>query len=80
MEDGPHGLLGLNAMPPVAEEFKKEAESVTTHHRSMVGRSVVVTTMKFAAVIQMHVLVSPLAREAFQYIQYHLQWIFLTTC
>ena len=65
MEIGPHGLRGLSAVPSVAEELKKEAGSVPTLHRNMVGRTVVVATVKFAAVIPMHVLVSLLAREAF---------------
>ena len=42
MENGPHGLRGLNAVPPVAEELVQEAESVTTHHQQMVGRNALV--------------------------------------
>ena len=51
MENGPHGLHGLNAVPPVAQELVKEAESVTTHHRKMVGRIALVTALRNSSAI-----------------------------
>ena len=56
MEDGLAGLSGVHAVPPVMEELMKEAESVTTHHRKMVGRTVMVTTVKLRAAMNMIVL------------------------
>ena len=58
MEDGPHGLSGLNALPPVTEELVKEEESVTTQHRKMVVRTAMVTTVKLRSAMNNHVLVS----------------------
>ena len=80
MEDGLAGLIGLHAMLPVAEECVTEAESVTTHHRKMVGRSVPVAAMKLSTAMNMSVLVSLLASEvlwciyhAFDFLQKFLQ-------
>ena len=53
MEDGLTGLSGVHAVPPVTEELMKEAGSVTTHHRKMVGRTVMVTTVKLRAAMNM---------------------------
>ena len=52
MEDGPIGLSGLHAMPPVAQELVKEAESATTHHRTMMGRTVSVKAMNLRSAIR----------------------------
>ena len=50
-------------MPPVAEEVGKETESVTTHHRKMVGRTAMVTTVKLKTAMKIHVLVSLVATK-----------------
>ena len=65
MEDGLTGLNGLNAVSPVMEELVKEAESVTTHHRKMVGRTVLSTTVKLSTAMKNSVLymVNLLANE-----------------
>ena len=69
MENGPHGLSGLRAVPPVAQELVLEPESVTTHHRNMAGGTALAKAMKLAAVMNRNVLVSLLARNVLQYIQ-----------
>ena len=63
MEDGPHGLIGLHAVPPVAQECAKEAESATTLHHTMMGTTVMVWTVKLTSAMKIHVLVSPLANK-----------------
>ena len=80
MEDGSHGLSGLHAVPPVAQEVVAEAESVMTHHRNMGGTTALVVIMKSPSAIHNYVLASLLEKEVLQYIRYLLQWNSLTTC
>ena len=81
MEDGPHGLSGLNAVPPVAQVVVAEAESVMTHHHNMGGTTALVVTIKSPPAIHNHVLVSLLAKEALPIFgTVSLLWISLTTC
>ena len=63
MVDGPIGLCGVPAVPPVAKELVKEAESVTTQNHNMMGRTAPVTAPKLRAVTNRIALVSPLANK-----------------
>ena len=58
MEDGPHGLRGLHAVPPVAQEVTAEVESAMTHHHNMGGMTALAVAMKSPLAIHNHVLVS----------------------
>ena len=73
MEDGPFGVSGVHAVFPVEEELVKEAESVRTQNRQMVGRTVPVAALSLGAAMNIHVLVSLLANEVLWCITYHLQ-------
>lgn len=68
MENGPVGVSGLHVMPPVVEEFIKEAGSVTTRHPNMVEIPAWVSALKLRNVMKNHALVSPLASNI--YIKY----------
>ena len=56
MEDGLTGLSGVHAVSPAVEELVKGAESVTTHHRKMVGITALITPVKLRAAMNMTVL------------------------
>ena len=66
MGNGPIGLRGVHAVFPVKEELVKEAESVTTQHRKMVGGTAPVPALTLGAAMSTIVLqhlVSILANE-----------------
>ena len=64
METIPHGLCGLHAVSPVAQELVEEAESVITRHRKMAGRAALVAALKLTTALNSHVLVSLVASQS----------------
>ena len=63
MESGLHGLRGLHAVSPVAQEFVKEGESVMIRHRNMVGRTALAATRTLKTALNCPVLVSLIANK-----------------
>ena len=61
METGALGIRGLHAVSPVVQELVKEADCVLTRYHNMVGRNVLVATVKLATALNCHVLVSLVA-------------------
>ena len=80
METGPHGVYGLHAVSPAAQELMKKRESAITRLHNMAGRTVLVATVKLTTALKRHVLVSLIASNVICCIKHHLHWIWFYIC